>query len=139
MPLLTRWFIKASFLYLVAALLIGALVVARAPLDLLAGLAALAPVYFHLFMVGWVSQLIFGVVYWMFPRYSRERPRGSERLAWAVFVLLNLGLLQRAVAEPLNALRPAPAWGWLVALSAVLQWLAGLAFAANSWPRVKER
>jgi hypothetical protein len=53
--------------------------------------------------------------------------------------LLNLGLLQRAVAEPLNALRPAPAWGWLVALSAVLQWLAGLAFAANSWPRVKER
>lgn len=139
MPLLTRWFIKASFLYLVAALLIGALVVARAPLDLLAGLAALAPVYFHLFMVGWVSQLIFGVVYWMFPRYSRERPRGSERLAWAVFVLLNLGLLLRAVAEPLNALRPAPAWGWLVALSAVLQWLAGLAFAANSWPRVKER
>jgi hypothetical protein len=28
---------------------------------------------------------------------------------------------------------------WLVALSAVLQWLAGMVFVVNTWARVKER
>jgi hypothetical protein len=89
--------------------------------------------------VGWVAQLIFGVVYWMFPRYSKEQPRGSETIARATYGLLNLGLILRAIAEPLHALEPAVHWGWLVALSAALQWLAGVAFVLNTWPRVKER
>jgi hypothetical protein len=90
-------------------------------------------------MVGWVAQLIFGVVYWMFPRYSREKPRGSEGQAIATFILLNIGLVCRAVGEPIHALWPGVLWGWLVALSAVLQWLAGMVFVVNTWARVKER
>ncbi|MCB0175571.1 MAG: hypothetical protein KDJ97_34025, partial [Anaerolineae bacterium] len=68
MPPLTRWFIKISFIALVAALLTRA---AMAVLSLEAyalAAAALAPVFLHLFMWGWVTQLIFGVVYWMFPK-----------------------------------------------------------------------
>ena len=41
--------------------------------------SGLTPVYFHLFMVGWVTQMIFGVIFWMFPIVTRARPRGSER------------------------------------------------------------
>jgi len=146
MPLLTRWFIKLSLAYLVAALLMGVALGGRAVLDLPAALSALSPVYFHLFMVGWVTQLIFGMVYWMFPKHSREKPHGSEGLAWTVFGLLNAGLILRAVTEPLHALEPGIAWGWLLggpqrllALSAVFQWLAGLGFVLNTWARVKER
>ncbi|MGW8249658.1 MAG: hypothetical protein ACWGO1_03375, partial [Anaerolineales bacterium] len=58
---------------------------------------------------------------------------------WSVFWLLNIGLGLRLVGEPANALNPAPLWGWTLAVSSVLQWLAGVAFVANSWGRVKER
>ena len=119
------------------ALLVGVLLAAQSALHLAPALAALMPVYFHLFMVGWVTQLIFGVAYWMFPKYSKEKPRGSERIMQAVFIALNVGLLLRAIGEPLHALRPEAIWGWALVLSAILQWLAGLAFAANSWVRVK--
>jgi hypothetical protein len=48
-------------------------------------------------------------------------------------------LLLRVIFEPLQALQPGPIWGWLVALSAVLQWAAGLIFVMITWGRVKER
>jgi hypothetical protein len=139
MPPLTRYFIKLSLIYLVVALLVGMAVEARAPLGLPSELNTLRPVYFHLFMVGWVTQLIFGVIYWMFPKASPERTRGSEAANWATFGLLNVGLILRVVAEPLGAMRPEAIWGWLLALSALLQWLAGLLFVLNAWARVKVR
>lgn len=139
MPVLTRWFLKSSLLFLVLSALLGVLLAARAPLGLPGAIGAFNPLFFHLFMVGWVTQLIFGVVFWMFPKYSRENPYRSERLGWSVFWLLNIGLGLRLVGEPANALNPAPLWGWTLAVSSVLQWLAGVAFVANSWGRVKER
>jgi hypothetical protein len=137
MPPLTRWFVRTAMVYFVAALLIGTVLMAQNVVDLPPLFAALSPVYFHLFMVGWVTQLIFGIGFWLFPTYTKERPRGSERLAQATYILLNAGLVLRAFSEPLNALTPQALWGWLLALSAVLQWLAGMGFVANSWPRIK--
>jgi hypothetical protein len=139
MPTLTRWFIRTSLIYFVAALVVGIALMLQAGLGLSIPIAALGPVYFHLFMVGWVAQLIFGVIFWMFPKFSREKPRGSERLGWATYVLLNAGLLLRVVGEPLHSARPELGWGWLLAVSAVAQWLAGMAFVANTWGRVKEK
>ncbi len=139
MPTITRYFIKAALLYLVAALLIGALVLLQPLLHLPDALAAFSPVYFHLLMVGWVTQLIMGVAYWMFPKQSKERQRGAEWIGWTVLALLNAGLLLRLIAEPLQALRPDWNAGWLLAVSAVAQLVAGWAFVANTWTRVKER
>ncbi|HMN29619.1 MAG TPA: hypothetical protein PKE45_15830, partial [Caldilineaceae bacterium] len=102
-------------------------------------LGLLGPAYFHLFMVGWVTQLIFGVAYWMFPTYSREQPRGHEGVAWTVYWLLNVGLILRVVGEPLTAVQPESGWRWLLPISALAQWLAGAAFVLNTWPRVRER
>lgn len=143
MPRLTRYFIKTALIYLVASLLIGALVLVRAafdlPSELAAVLAALTPVYFHLFMVGWVTQLIFGMLFWMLPRQSKERPRGNERLAWIAFITINAGLIVRAIGEPLVTLQPDLGAGWLLALSALLQLIGGWMFVAQAWPRVRER
>lgn len=139
MPILTRWHIKTSLIFLIAALLLALSMAARGVLPMPEILVVAGPVYFHLFLVGWVTQLIIGVVYWMFPKYSSERPRGSEKLAWATYGLLNIGLLLRVIAEPVAALQTAVVWDWLLLASALLQWLAGLAFVANTWRRVKER
>jgi len=139
MPLITRFLIKTALLCFVAALLCALLIALRPLINMPPVVSGLTPVYFHLFMVGWVTQLIMGVVFWMFPKQSKEEPRGSERLAWITYLLLNSGLLLRIVAEPVQVVQPWAIWGWLLAISALLQWLAGVAFVANSWSRVKVR
>lgn len=137
MPPLTRWFVKAALLYLVAALVLAVAMqwpgaAARVP-----WLAVVWPTYLHLLVVGWLTQLIFGVALWLFPRHSPARPRGYEWLGWTSFVLLNTGLLIRVVAEPRAALGHDV--GLLLLGSAAAQLLAGWAFVANVWPRVRER
>lgn len=102
-------------------------------------LAGLFPVYIHLFVFGWLTQLIFGVAFWMFPKHSAETPRGSETLGWWTYALLNLGLILRALAEPVHSIQPNLFSGWTLVISAILQFLSGLLFVFNSWGRVKEK
>jgi hypothetical protein len=137
MPTLSRWFVRSGMFYLVAALMVGVPLVAGPALGVPGEIRLLWPTWIHALTVGWLTQLIFGVAYWMFPRYSRERPRGSGALGWWTFALLNLGLFLRVIFEPL-ATFGFPAGAWLV-LSALLQLAAGVAFAFNTWPRTGER
>lgn len=137
MPPLTRWFIKSALIFFVAAMAVGLLQTINTLGVASPFISALGPVYFHMFLVGWVTQLIFGVVFWMFPKYSSEKPRRSERLGWITFWLINIGLGLRVISEPINNLQPGTSWGWLLALSALLQWLAGMGFVMNTWERVK--
>lgn len=136
MPTLTRWFIKSAMVYLVSALALS--IAMQSPLaDRVPLLRVVWPTYLHLLVVGWLTQLIFGVAFWLFPKYSSAQPRGSEPLGWTSFVLLNFGLLLRLVGEP-RAMLGGDAAGLLI-VSAVVQLLAGWAFVANTWPRVRER
>jgi hypothetical protein len=138
MPPLTRWFVKTAFVYLVLALIAGLLLAVQSIFNLTMP-GGLFPVYIHLFVFGWLTQLIFGVVFWMFPKYSTEKPRRSETLGWWIYGLLNTGLLLRALAEPIDASRPNAFSGWILVLSALIQFVAGLLFVVNSWGRVKEK
>lgn len=136
MPTLTRWFVKSALICLVASLLLALLMLWPGVADL-PWLRAAWPTYLHLLVVGWLTQLIFGVAFWLFPKYSAAAPRGSERLGWASFGLLNAGLLLRLVAEPSSLLGQDT--GGLLVASAVAQLLGGWAFVANTWPRIRER
>lgn len=135
MPTLSRWFIKSAMLHLLAALILS-----LAMLSPLRGkasfLAAVWPTYLHLLVLGWLTQLIFGVAFWLFPKYSPGQPRGSELLGWTTFCLLNLGLIIRGIAEPWYGLGPR---GALLILAAAAQLAAGWLFVINTWPRVRER
>lgn len=139
MPPLTRWFIKAAFVSMIAAFVVRAVMAALPFWGLQSIGGALAPVFLHLFMWGWVTQLIFGVVYWMFPKASKDNPHGHEGLWLAIFWFFNIGLLFRVIGEPLHLLRPEALWAWLTVLAAILQWLAAMGFVLNTWSRVKGR
>lgn len=139
MPVLTRWYVKTAILYLVVALLLGAVLAGNGLVPLPALLVLAAPAQIHLFVVGWLTQLIFGIAYWMFPKASPERPRGSDAVAILVYVALNLGLVARAVGEPWQAASPGAVPGGLLVVSGVLQWFGGVGFAVQAWPRVRGR
>ena len=136
MPTLVRFYVKSAFVWLVVALFLKAIIL----LPRCASLPAITPVSWHLLFMGWLTQLIFGIGHWMLPTAvgaSRERLRGSETLMWGVWGALNLGLLLRFIAEPMQTASANDLWAILLILSALLQWLAGMGFVVNSWRRVR--
>lgn len=139
MPTSSRWFIRTALVYLLAALTVGVLYLSRTLWDAPARLVLLWPVYLHLLVMGWLTQLIFGVALWMFPRRSSDHPYGDPWVAWSIFMALNMGLVLRAVAEPLLGLGPARLWDAVLIAASVLQVLAGAGFVLAIWQRVRGR
>jgi Protein of unknown function (DUF2871) len=136
MPALTRWSIHTAMIYLLAGLASGVLYWANAQWSFAPVLSALSPTYLHMLVIGWLTQLIFGVIYWMFPIIRKGNMRGDPRLAWAVFGLLNAGLILRIVCEPWRAIAPNDVNGTGLVLSALLQVSAGYLLILVCWPRV---
>lgn len=140
MPVVTRWMLKTSLGYLLLALIVGliqAIASLLGPGSLTNLLIHFEPERIHLFVVGWLTLLIFGVAFWMFPKYSQAQPRGSNGLGWAAYGFLNTGLILRMIGE--SASKPGSIFGWVLVVSATFLWLAGLAFVINTWPRIKEK
>lgn len=135
MPTLTRLYIKSGLVYLILAVITG--LGLKIGAGSLSYFSRLTPVYYHLFMVGWVTQLIFGISFWMFPRRTREKPRGNEPVAWITFVLLNVGLLLRVISEPIIFSDPSQFWRSMTIAASILQWLAGIGYVIHIWNRVK--
>ncbi len=131
MPTLSRWFIRTAFAALVAGLGL-AVVTASKPTG-----GLLSPTVLHLLVVGWLTQMVFGVAYWLFPTQTGPAPRGREWLSVVCYLALNVGLLLRVAAEP-RATASGPRTAALIG-SAVLQLVAAFAFVANTWPRVRTR
>lgn len=139
MPTLSRWFIKIGMIYFVVGLGMASVVMAQPVMGWSASLQVLRPVYLHFLFIGWVTQIIMGVGYWMFPKYTRENPRRSEKLGWAVLISLNIGLILRAVGEPAVVLAPEANAGWTLAVASIFLLFAGWGFIFNTWGRIKER
>ncbi|MGQ9841454.1 MAG: hypothetical protein ACUVR4_13280 [Anaerolineae bacterium] len=136
MPKLSCFFVKSALLCLVLGGALAGLALSGAG-GLPPVLLALRPLAWHLLTVGWATQLIFGVAFWMFPHMPGGPPRGDEWPAWLVFWMLNSGLALRAVGEPLAGLRPGPVTAGLLPLAATLQLAAVLIFVLLTWPQVR--
>lgn len=140
MPPISRLLIRTAAVHLAAGMTCGVLAVLPGELLPAAGGRGLSMATVHLLTVGWITQLIFGVALWMFPRPGRPRSlpdRPLDRGAWA---LLNLGILARLSVEPgWTVPTGGTAWRWTLLFSAAAQWGALLYFAARLWPRVRSR
>jgi hypothetical protein len=126
-------------MYLIVGMIAGALYWLNTVNPISPSLSALYPVYIHLLVVGWLTQLIYGVIYWMFPIISKTDMRGNARLAWTAWIALNLGMILRAVCEPWRAITANPVNGVGLVASAVLQVVAAYLVVMVCWPRVRER
>lgn len=139
MPTLTRWFVKTAMLYFLSGFTLGGCLLAMTGQQHQAAVSVLRPEYWHLLLVGWLMQLIFGVAYWMFPSAPGERSQGSPILGWLTYLTLNGGLLLRVIIEPWHSLRPQAGLGWLLVPAAVLQVTAGWTFVVSIWHRIRGR
>ncbi len=139
MPKLTRWAIRLAMLYLLLGLFFW-LVYTYDQIENLSGnWAALRPVGIHFITVGWLTQLIFAVIYWMFPIINRENPYGERWIAWLGFGGLNLGLWFRAIFEIGLTQGLSSSAGWGLIGAGFLQWGGATAWIIASWGRVQAR
>jgi hypothetical protein len=138
MPTLTRWLLRSGLCCLLLGLCLG--VVPPAAAASVPWLANAWPVQLHLLTVGWLTQLIFGVAWWLFPRAAGGPSPLSIMAGWAAFWCLQAGLGLRVIFEPLRA---ADGWtgfaAFLLRASALLLFLSAAGFAAALWPRIRER
>jgi len=137
MPPLVRRYIKTSFVFLIAGLLVGAYaIVSRFVLGRHPSLLIITA-HVHLLLVGFMLMIVMGVATWMFPRAARDDTRYRPELAETVYWMLSLSTALRAAAELLLAVTGAPALGWLVAAGGLAQLAGALLFVLNMWWRVR--
>lgn len=139
MPIVSRWGIRLAMLYLILGMAGWVISVANQTGYIEGTWWALRPVSIHWITVGWLTQLIFCVMYWMFPIVSRQAPYGKQWITILGLVLLNIGLLLRAIFEIGLSRGMATSVGWGLVGSAVLQWLAVSLLVIAMWGRVRPR
>ncbi len=139
MPLITRTLIKTALVWAIAGMLLSAAWLLQIAIPLHPLLRFVQPTALHLIVVGWLTQLIFGIALWMFPPWTKAQPRGPDAANWTCYGLLNAGLLLRLIAEPLNSYRPGPLLGSTLVVAALLQVAAISIFVALAWTRVRAK
>jgi len=137
MPPLVRRYIKTSFVFLIAGLVLGSYVIVD---ELLVGTyppRLLITAHAHLLLVGFMLMVVMGVATWMFPRPARDDTRYRPELAEAVYWLMTLSTALRATGEMILALIGAPPLRWLIAVGGLGQLAGAALFALNMWWRVR--
>jgi hypothetical protein len=151
MPTASRAFVKISILNLAIGAVLGALLLVSRWIPLAPEIAALRISHIEFLVVGWLTQLIMGVAWWLFPtltvglRRGDPKPvrrgqaqRGSEPLFWITFFSLNLGILLRALFGPLYSWTKLSLFNALADVSALFLLAAAVGFVLNMWGRVRE-
>jgi len=128
LPRLSAWFVRASLIYFLAGITLGALLLAEKGIAFDPAIVRALPVHIEFLLVGWLIQLAFGVAFWILPRFGTGAPRGNESQLWAAFFLLNAGILLAACQLWLP---PALLIGRIAELAGI-----GL-YVLGSWRRVK--
>jgi cbb3-type cytochrome oxidase subunit 1 len=118
-------FLRASLLWLVAGVSLG-VAMAVHPAWLI-----YRPAHLHMMLLGFVTLMISGVAYNVFPRFVAA-PLHSRRLAWAHLVVANAGL-PLMVAGFVCRFRHPTAGLWLLGSGGTLSAFGLLSFGWNLW------
>jgi hypothetical protein len=132
---LTRRYIRTSFVFLVAGLMLGAWIVVAQSMGHAPG-RSLITAHVHVLLVGFMLMVVMGVATWMFPRPAVADPRYRPGIAEAVYWIVTAATVLRAAADILAALEIA-SWRSLSAIGGLGQAMGGLLFVVNMWWRVR--
>jgi energy-converting hydrogenase Eha subunit C len=131
MPALSRWFIRASLVYLALGFTLGGLLLSNKGLGFYPPIWRSLPAHYEFLLMGWMVLVVMGVAYWILPRISTGgASHGNERLAILAFVLLNIGIWL-VVAQPIFMLPGLSFAGRL------LESLGAVLFLVAVWQRIK--
>ena len=130
MPRISRTFVKSGMVFFALSMVASLLI------EFDAGLPGLIPLFWHMLMVGWITQIIFGVSIWMFPGRNREEGFTAQLWGWLTFLFLNAGLILRIIAEPMAGTDSEGIWNVLLVCSAVFQVIAVGCYIVEMWPRI---
>jgi hypothetical protein len=130
-PRLSRWFVRASLIYLVLGFGAGGALLTEKGLPLHPVVWRLFPAHVEFLLVGWTVQFAMGVAFWILPRFAGGASRGNEGPAWCAFVLLNAGVLGAGLGSTLGAPPSIVLWGRIAEAG------GAVAFAFHAWLRVK--
>lgn len=129
MPRLSAWFVRAALLYLGLGFTFGGLLLANKGVPLHPLTWRLLPAHIEFLLFGWTLQLVFGVAFWILPRWQTQR--GDVRPAWAALILVNAGIWLVVLTAWLN-------WpAWVLPGGRLLEAAAVIALAVHAWPRIK--
>jgi len=134
---LVRRYIKTSFVFLLAGLVLGGwiivaeFVVGHYPPRLF------ITAHVHLLLVGFMLMIVMGVATWMFPRPAKEDTGYRPGLAEVVYWLMTVATAVRAAAELWAGLSPAPVLRLAIAAGGLGQLAGAGLFVLNMWRRVR--
>ena len=134
---LVRRYIKTSFVFLLAGLVLGGWIIAA---EFLVGRyppRLFITAHVHLLLVGFMLMIVMGVATWMFPRPAKDDTGYRPGLAETVYWLMTIATAVRAVAELWAGLSPAPALRLVIAAGGLGQLAGAGLFVLNMWRRVR--
>jgi cbb3-type cytochrome oxidase subunit 1 len=137
-PPLVRRYVKTSFVFLMAGLVLGGyLVVAQFVLGVYPPRLFITA-HVHLLLVGFMLMIVMGVATWMFPRPARDDRRYRPELAEVVYWTMTVATALRAAAELTAPFIPSGgAVRAAIALGGLGQLAGAVLFVANMWSRVR--
>jgi hypothetical protein len=121
----TRGFILASLTYLSVGGLLG--VHMRLFPE---SYAYLRYAHIHILLAGFMAMMIFGVGYFVLPRFASRGLKWPSLVAWH-FWSANASLLALVIAEPMETISASPVWPVMAGAGAVVQALSFMLFTTN--------
>jgi cbb3-type cytochrome oxidase subunit 1 len=134
---LVRRYVKTSFAFLLAGLVLGAYTIVG---QFVFGVYPPRPyvtAHAHLLLVGFMLMIVIGVATWMFPRPARDDARYRPALAEAVYWIMTTSTALRAACEITAGLVPAPTLRFGIALGGLGQFAGAVLFVVNMWTRIR--
>lgn len=123
MPGLTVWMLRSSLVWLSVAVITGSILYLEKGFSLNPNVWRLLPMHVNAAMTGWMVQFVFGVAYWIYPRYLHGPARGRAGTGWVLMILLNgsvvavlfpAGGAAEAVAGPVLFLSSVLVFIWII-------------------------
>ena len=135
MPRLSHWMIKTALVWLGIGTTIGSLMLLQKGWPVMPIIWVLRLSHIHVLLVGWLLQIVFGVAYWMLPRFNAAGDRGNEQAMWLGYGAINSAVVCVLLHDLLLMVQIDWSSG-LLSLAGTGYTVAALVFFWNAWKRV---